>query len=628
MGIDCKCGGANCDSTTGFYCVAASNSCSPRPPLSCSASDAKVINSHGIDCQCGAADCTDKRYCSADTSTCTDRPPIACSVVNGTTANAAGTDCTCGATPWTKIFDGECSTGSEIQMYEGNGDNTGVTDAARDQQCGEACRSRKPSLTGTWTNFRALGFVVNPTNGRCYCEDDFSSSCTRVLNTYDRYDFSDCTSSTGMYCISSSNSCAFRPLIKCAKDDGSTINKFGIDCNCGAAICTKESGMYCASERSMCYQRPLPRPPEFLTPRVTSKNKATVTIGVPKKGGETAQITHARLLISSRYPRQEEPSSCARILFGECKNLNVYYRQWCHSACGYNGALQVNTHGPPTTQYADTGAFLACGDNSQPGTTKRTLKTASPAKRIVFWSYQTEQSCGSRVCHSQAGSKYHSGCYSGNGWSYVGSDFTDYWSYTDKKWTSDSVRAHIAAEKSFESSLLFNITITAVEDLEKDLIGSEHEVVLPNIENVCFSSFCIWEISFCNADGCSVELTNATTSVPDSPDSVDIRVASKGNLNIKIVAPMNDGGSNVTHYLMTYAPGSPTSMVDVSTGQPARSSGLHSTGATATKAVDGDFGRTYPNEFHGKCTTSSDFLINAWWGVELNQPGYVFDVTF
>ena len=89
------------------------------------------------------------------------------------------------------IFEGECSGGAEIRMWEGNGDNPG-TQEERVAKCEEACRTRKAALSGTWDGFDLQGFIVTYTTGRCYCESDISTTCTHAnINLYYRYDWDD-----------------------------------------------------------------------------------------------------------------------------------------------------------------------------------------------------------------------------------------------------------------------------------------------------------------------------------------------------------------------------------------------------------------------------------------------------
>ena len=94
---------------------------------------------------------------------------------------------------WTKIFDGEC-TGDEIRMYNGDGDNSGSDYV---EKCAEAClNTTRTPLSNNWDYLgTALGFIV-ATSGRCYCEAEDSSTCTRTSSwgDYDRYDFIEETS--------------------------------------------------------------------------------------------------------------------------------------------------------------------------------------------------------------------------------------------------------------------------------------------------------------------------------------------------------------------------------------------------------------------------------------------------
>ena len=90
-------------------------------------------------------------------------------------------------------FDGEC-TGTELHMYEGNGDNPGTANERRNK-CAKACAEKNPSLSTTsWDNVDVAGeditgFIVNPSSGRCFCEVRASQDCTRSSGSYDRYDF-------------------------------------------------------------------------------------------------------------------------------------------------------------------------------------------------------------------------------------------------------------------------------------------------------------------------------------------------------------------------------------------------------------------------------------------------------
>ena len=87
-----------------------------------------------------------------------------------------------------KIFDGECSSGKELRMYEGNGDNQGSA-TERAIRCSEACRAKMKPRAGSWKGFVAKGFIINPGNGRCWCESSDAFTCKRgsSKSSYDRY---------------------------------------------------------------------------------------------------------------------------------------------------------------------------------------------------------------------------------------------------------------------------------------------------------------------------------------------------------------------------------------------------------------------------------------------------------
>ncbi len=84
-----------------------------------------------------------------------------------------------------KVLDGECTDGSEIRMYEGNGDNPGSAEEQA-MRCSEACLHKKEPLSGSWADFVAKGFIVVPTTGRCYCESSDGYTCVRKTD-YDHY---------------------------------------------------------------------------------------------------------------------------------------------------------------------------------------------------------------------------------------------------------------------------------------------------------------------------------------------------------------------------------------------------------------------------------------------------------
>ena len=100
VGIDCKCGTANCDTASGRYCISSSNICSTQPAATCAVVNGSSSNTVGIDCKCGTANCdaASGRYCVSSSSSCSKRPADTCTVVDGTSSNTVGTDCKCGTT--------------------------------------------------------------------------------------------------------------------------------------------------------------------------------------------------------------------------------------------------------------------------------------------------------------------------------------------------------------------------------------------------------------------------------------------------------------------------------------------------------------------------------------------------
>ena len=95
---------------------------------------------------------------------------------------------------WSKVFDGECTSGSEYNMYKGCGSSSGRTNTYPDgsdvcdataekriDECAKACLDLYPTLPG---------FIIADL-GRCFCETAESAHCSnnRGTTSYDRYDF-------------------------------------------------------------------------------------------------------------------------------------------------------------------------------------------------------------------------------------------------------------------------------------------------------------------------------------------------------------------------------------------------------------------------------------------------------
>eukprot|EP00942_MAST-04A_sp_MAST-4A-sp1_P007483 g7483.t1 len=118
-----------------------------------------------------------------------------------------------------------------------------------------------------------------------------------------------------------------------------------------------------------------------------------------------------------------------------------------------------------------------------------------------------------------------------------------------------------------------------------------------------YSLALLWLVTYCYL---SVE-----AGVPGPPQSARVRIIDDNTLEVFMVEPpIDDGGSNETHYnISLYFP-------DISSNRPVRSSGQYGA-APASNANDGDFGRTYPNLFHGEAVAAVSFVDSAWWGVNL-----------
>lgn len=99
---------------------------------------------------------------------------------------------------WT-VYDGTCRStqarnglclSTKIRMFDGsNNDNPG-TAQERQNRCGQACFSQKPSVNAiSWSNTpSSLGYAVY-TNGRCYCQYEDIESCDYHYTVYNAYSF-------------------------------------------------------------------------------------------------------------------------------------------------------------------------------------------------------------------------------------------------------------------------------------------------------------------------------------------------------------------------------------------------------------------------------------------------------
>jgi hypothetical protein len=90
--------------------------------------------------------------------------------------------------PFYKAFKGECSD-TELGIYKGS-DNPGKNSKERATFCAKECSARTKKLfKGKWKGHKTKGFIVNPSSGRCFCEEGNSKTCKKVKNNYVRFDF-------------------------------------------------------------------------------------------------------------------------------------------------------------------------------------------------------------------------------------------------------------------------------------------------------------------------------------------------------------------------------------------------------------------------------------------------------
>ena len=174
-GTNCTCGTTECTSFNGMYCKFSTNTCSSRPPNICLRTKGNIINSN--DCQCGTTDCKSLEglYCNLSSNTCSLNP--ACLATEAKTANAKAT---CANLPGS-MNGGTHPNGCPGAVYSSGAFSHNYCQTNKKYPWWQECC--------IWEN------------GSCQ-----PKKCTCGLTT--------CTSSTGMYCKASSNTCSLRPLGK------------------------------------------------------------------------------------------------------------------------------------------------------------------------------------------------------------------------------------------------------------------------------------------------------------------------------------------------------------------------------------------------------------------------------
>ena len=80
--------------------------------------------------------------------------------------------------------------------------------------------------------------------------------------------------------------------------------------------------------------------------------------------------------------------------------------------------------------------------------------------------------------------------------------------------------------------------------------GSTHATTVELNVPDASTKLCTVDSQSCSTIGCSINTTIASTTLPAPPKSVQIRVAGENALQITIVPTIDDGGANVTYYVL------------------------------------------------------------------------------
>ena len=271
----CLCGSALCDDLTGLYCDAPSSTCSGGD--ACTNVNAASPNVKDCVCGNGAASCNSLtgRYCYATQSQCgtADTFSRLCAVRNGSSLNAAA--CQCGAN--------ECTQGTGLICYDevsscrhSNPGPFGFITSPRHSICDDVDMGSlsRGATIATITDDAlcqqavaslglSAGTLIHGNHGPQHCQATSPSSeaGTRICLVAEPCPQSDgaiengspctcgtsvCTISTGLYCMSSEDLCAFGSV--CNISDGSAISEEG--CICGSSACA--AGQYCYAEENLC----------------------------------------------------------------------------------------------------------------------------------------------------------------------------------------------------------------------------------------------------------------------------------------------------------------------------------------------------------------------------------------
>ena len=117
---DCTCGGMDCDSTTGYFCLESKSKCATEKIVVCAVTNGASINS--ANCLCGNNLCDNDKglFCIVANDKCQKKP--VCSKTNGLLVNS--NDCSCGTTVCTASLGQYCMSSLNSCLTTAPGDIT------------------------------------------------------------------------------------------------------------------------------------------------------------------------------------------------------------------------------------------------------------------------------------------------------------------------------------------------------------------------------------------------------------------------------------------------------------------------------------------------------------------------
>ena len=290
----------------------------------------------------------------------------------------------------------------------------------------------------------------------------------------------------------------------------------------------------------------IPDPPKNVTLRVAGVNSLNVTIEPPENDGG-AEVTH--------YKTITRVSGAASVLPSECMSWKLIANALesgtrtsiLKSPYGlYRLANSKNVDSSATTNkmYVHDKFWDISGSESfssithwvTSGITEDTYPKCSLTENAwtAMWSVSAAKLCldGGQCDHRTIVSGH---CSGKGGWvmwhnakPYGGKVCTTGADVTPCKFTGELRYIH------------------ACMSIETDVAagGAVRKVNTPNANTVSYTT----TARSCNVLGCSIDFTIASTTVPDPPKKVTLRVVGANSLKLTIEPPENDGGAEITHY--------------------------------------------------------------------------------